>query len=254
MKTPTPEETAAATNRGIFQGLAKILAMLATRMQTQEEAATQIARLVPRAEELAAQARALAVVRIPESGAAAELEAFTEETEKLAQRAAREAAVSRAAGAILKGQAAEPRAVARTLDGALAALPARLKAVKAVAANVASLGSSARDRSTAGCATSPTPPPRSAPAWRTTPNASVSPSETSVTGQPSLPHPERRRRVPRRPPSGGCRQSSRRARPRSAPHSRRVALSGADDAVRIHHRIHGICRGFLEGSHVHAAR
>ena len=161
MKTPTPEETAAATNRGIFQGLAKILAMLATRMQTQEEAATQIARLVPRAEELAAQARALAVVRIPESGAAAELEAFTEETEKLAQRAAREAAASRAAGAILKGQAAELGAVARTLDGVndkalirsrlrslletLAALPARLKAVKAVAADVASLGSSARD-------------------------------------------------------------------------------------------------------------
>jgi hypothetical protein len=52
MKTPTPEEAAAATNREIFQGLAKILAMLATRMQTQDEAATQIAMLVPRAEEL----------------------------------------------------------------------------------------------------------------------------------------------------------------------------------------------------------
>ena len=165
MKMPAPEEAAAATNREIFQGLAKILAMLANRMQTQDEAAIQIALLVPRAEELAAQARALAVARSPESGAAAALaaglEAFTEETEKLAQRAAREAAASRAAGAILKGQAAELGAVARTLDGVndkalirsrlrslletLAALPARLKAVKAVAADVASLGSSARD-------------------------------------------------------------------------------------------------------------
>jgi len=165
MKTPTPEEAAAATNREIFQGLAKILAMLATRMQTQDEAATQIALLVPRAEELAAQARALAIARIPDSGGAAalaaQLEAFTADTEKLAQRAGREAAASRTAGAILKGQAAELTAVARALDGVndralirtrlrsvldtLAALPARLQAVTAVAADVASLGDTARD-------------------------------------------------------------------------------------------------------------
>jgi hypothetical protein len=163
---PAPDEASAATNLEIFQDLTNILAMLASNMRTQVDAASQVAMLVPRAEELASNARALAVARAPGSGVAAaalvaELGAFTDETERLAQGAAREAAASRAAGGILKGQADEMNAVARTLDGVndkaavrarlrsvletLAALPARLKTVTDVAADVASLGGNARD-------------------------------------------------------------------------------------------------------------
>jgi hypothetical protein len=155
---------AAAADRAAFQALAKLLAIIGTRLQTQGDAACQIAMLAPRAEQLASQASAFARVRGSAREAAAALAAdlgvFLKDTIKLADHAAREAAVSRDAGAVLKVQAAELKAVELAFSGAndkalirarlravlgtLAAIPARLQAMTAVAADVAALGARAR--------------------------------------------------------------------------------------------------------------
>jgi hypothetical protein len=143
--------------------LTKLLATIGSRLQS--DAACQIALLAPRAERLAAQARAFAGVRgsarEAASALAGELRVFLEDTVKLAEHAAREAAAARDAGAILKVQAAElkevelavsgtsdktsTRARLRSVLGALAAIPARLQTMTAVATDVAALGGRARE-------------------------------------------------------------------------------------------------------------
>ena len=155
--------SAAAEDRAAFQVLTKLLAVIGTRLQS--DAACQIALLAPRAERLAAQARAFAGVRgsarEAASALAGELRVFLEDTVKLAEHAAREAAAARDAGAILKVQAAElkevelavsgtsdktsTRARLRSVLGALAAIPARLQTMTAVATDVAALGGRARE-------------------------------------------------------------------------------------------------------------
>ena len=154
---------AAAADRAAFQALTKLLATIGTRLQG--DAACQIALLAPRAEQLAVQASAFASIRGSAREAAgalaAELRIFLEDTVKLAEHAAREAAASRDAGAILKVQAAEmivvelafsgandktlTRARLRSVLGALAAIPARLQAMMPVAPDVAALGGPARE-------------------------------------------------------------------------------------------------------------
>ena len=158
-----PGGPTAAADRAAFQALTKLLATIGSRLQS--DAACQIALLAPRAERLAAQARAFAGVRgsarEAASALAGELRVFLEDTVKLAEHAAREAAAARDAGAILKVQAAElkevelavsgtsdktsTRARLRSVLGALAAIPARLQTMTAVATDVAALGGRARE-------------------------------------------------------------------------------------------------------------
>ena len=155
--------SAAAEDRAAFQVLTKLLAVIGTRLQS--DAACQIALLAPRAEQLAAQAGAFASIRGSAREAASALSAvlrvFLEDTVKLAEHAAREAAASRDAGAILKVQAAELEAVdlavsgandkavirakLRSVLGALAAIPARLQTMTGVATDVAALAGRARE-------------------------------------------------------------------------------------------------------------
>jgi hypothetical protein len=139
--------------------------MLAGRLQTQSKAAREIGLLTARAEDLAAQAWALASARTLAGSAAMDLAnaiaAFIEDAATLTQRAAHEATASRALAEILGNEAIELNAVGRALDGVndmavirarlrpmlnkLVGVPERLKALTEVAADVAGLGDRARE-------------------------------------------------------------------------------------------------------------
>jgi uncharacterized protein YhaN len=162
---PPPVPTATVAKREVLQGLAQVLGLLAGRLQTQSEAAREVGLLTGRAEELAAQAWALASAHTPAGSAATDLAnaiaAFIEDAATLTQRAAHEATASRALAAILDDEAIELNAVGRALDGVndmtlirarlrpmlnkLVAVPERLNAMTEVAADVAGLGQRARE-------------------------------------------------------------------------------------------------------------
>jgi hypothetical protein len=160
----TPVLSTAEAKREVLQELALALGVLASRFNSQGEAARQIGLLTARAEELAAQAWTLASANAPGEGEVSELlaaiTAFIDETVTLSRSAAREASENQALAVILGEQASELDTVGRALAGVndmtlirarlrpllskLEAIPQRLKAMTEVATDVAELGDRAR--------------------------------------------------------------------------------------------------------------
>ena len=148
--------------RALLGGLAMALKLLAQRILPQADTALEVAELAARAEELAAEAWQLGASRVPNPARAAALQAefqsFIEEAAELSTRAARAAAAVRAVGeaiethgTALSGLAQSPEAedlaVLRTklrpMLATLEQLPDRIATSKALAEDVADIGTNA---------------------------------------------------------------------------------------------------------------
>jgi len=155
--TSTPPATA---KREALDGVARVLGMLAAGLQTQGDAAREVALLAVRAEQLAAQAWQFSKDRDPSGAVAADLATevalFIADASVMSQRASAEAAATRDVTAALDHQAEDLRAAGRSLTGVdditlirarlqpildtLSAIPARLKSFTGIAADVSALG------------------------------------------------------------------------------------------------------------------
>ncbi len=158
---PTPAGDAAA-RQALLTGLAQGLKLLADRVLPHANAAIEVAELAARAEELAHEACKQSGARTADPGAARTLaEAFQEfiaEATALSERAARSAAATREVGATMADHAGELtklaaigtppdlptlRTALRPIVASLEQLPIRLAESRAMADDVASLGSKA---------------------------------------------------------------------------------------------------------------
>lgn len=149
----------AAPRQALLTALAQGLKLLADHALPHANAAVEVAELAARAEELAAEAWKRSSVRTPDPAGARALaesfQAFIAEAAELSWRAARSAAATREAGAIMVSHASELtklatssvppdiatlRATLRPIVASLEQLPAHLAENRAMADDVASLG------------------------------------------------------------------------------------------------------------------
>lgn len=158
---PVPRDAPNA-RRALLGGLVMALKLLAQRILPQADTALEVAELAARAEELAAEAWKLGASRVPDPTRAAalqaEFQAFLEETAELSTRAAHAAAAVRVVGeaiethgtalsSLAQSPQAEDLAVLRTklrpMLTTLEQLPDRIATSKALAEDVAALGTNA---------------------------------------------------------------------------------------------------------------
>lgn len=154
---PSPADTQA--RRELLGALAMALKLLAQRVLPQADAAREVAELVARAEELAAEAWQLANARNPDPARAQALQAafqgFLEGATDLAGRAARAAAACREMGQAMVDQAADLSQLAsspeagdlrvlrtrlRPVLASLEHLPGRIEASRTLAQDVVEMG------------------------------------------------------------------------------------------------------------------
>ncbi len=148
--------------RALLGGLAMALKLLAQRILPQADTALEVAELAARADELAAEAWKLGASRVPDPARAAalqaEFQAFITETAEVSDRAARAAAAVRVVGEAIEthgtalstlAQAPEAndlaalRAKLRPMLATLEQLPDRIATSKALAQDVAAMGTNA---------------------------------------------------------------------------------------------------------------
>ena len=154
----------AAPRQALLTALAQGLKLLADHTLPHANAAVEVAELAARAEELAAEAWKRSGARTPDPAGARALaesfQAFIAEAAELSWRAARSAAATREAGAIIASHASDLaklatssvppdiatlRATLRPIVVSLEQFPARLAENRAMADDVASLGAKATE-------------------------------------------------------------------------------------------------------------